>query len=451
MKKYILCSFILLFSVLQGFSQGIAFEETSWNEVVKKAKELNKPIFVDVYTTWCGPCKIMDAQIFPRPEIGAKYNNGFINVKIDAEKGEGIEIAKKYQVKAFPTYLFIRPSDESLIDQTLGSVGASEFNDLADRMLLKFSGKKESSLEELNAIYKADKYDETFAQTYIKRLKTEKKSTQEALGKYLNKFMANNPTEDQLYFLGLNFELGAEPHVHDYVINNYKTIDAVLLKNDGIAAASFDRAIFSSISRVINKTLSDKQLSVPDKEMQLNKLFEDISTVTSNPSKRDKKILDTKNQFYRLNADTLRLLEVSRLYITKFILPFDQTSTIGREALVLDKNEAPAVLSIDSSGAANWSSSYAISISKLSNEKQDKDLAKQVLKKAAGLSNSFYIKNMENIVTYNFGGRKEAIKQQSALLNEMKKANNEYLADAEVILQKMKNNEPKLSAFSYKM
>ena len=100
MKKLLLIIPALLFSML-GFSQGIEFEHGTWKEVLAKAQQTNKPIFVDVYTTWCGPCKMMDKDIFPLETVGKAYNAGFVCYHLDAEKGEGIEVAKN--TKSGPT------------------------------------------------------------------------------------------------------------------------------------------------------------------------------------------------------------------------------------------------------------------------------------------------------------------------------------------------------------
>ena len=74
---------------------------------------------MDAYTTWCGPCKRMAAEVFTEPEVGRFYNENFINVKIDMEKGEGIELARQYDVYAYPTLLFINGEGE-LVHRGLG-------------------------------------------------------------------------------------------------------------------------------------------------------------------------------------------------------------------------------------------------------------------------------------------------------------------------------------------
>jgi thiol-disulfide isomerase/thioredoxin len=87
-------------------AQGIQFEQGTFAEALTKAEKENKLLFVDFYTTWCGPCKKMSKTIFTQDEVGAFFNQNFISLKVDAEKGEGPELAGKYNVKGFPTMIF---------------------------------------------------------------------------------------------------------------------------------------------------------------------------------------------------------------------------------------------------------------------------------------------------------------------------------------------------------
>nr|WP_314498042.1 thioredoxin family protein [uncultured Chryseobacterium sp.] len=124
MKKTAILSFIFL--AVTVFGQGIKFEEGNFKSLLAKAKKENKLIFVDAYAVWCGPCKLMVKNIFPLKNVGDHYNAHFINAKIDMEKGEGIDLAKKYNVKAFPTYLFINGDGEE-VHRTLGYVEEKDF------------------------------------------------------------------------------------------------------------------------------------------------------------------------------------------------------------------------------------------------------------------------------------------------------------------------------------
>jgi thioredoxin-related protein len=126
MKKSILLFSLSIFSCVLFAQDGISFTTGSWSKILAKAKQENKLIFVDVATSWCGPCKKMAADVFPQKEVGNVFNTAFVNYQIDAEKGEGRNIAKQYSVTAFPTFLFIK-SDGVLINRAVGFLQPDNF------------------------------------------------------------------------------------------------------------------------------------------------------------------------------------------------------------------------------------------------------------------------------------------------------------------------------------
>ncbi|MFR3329781.1 MAG: thioredoxin family protein [Odoribacter splanchnicus] len=110
---------IFLFSLFIAFQavaqEGIRFRHCSWEEAKAMAKKEKKPIFIDFYTQWCGPCLNMAENIFTLGSVGNFYNDHFVCLKIDAETGEGVELAKKYEVASFPTFVFVNPKTEKAI------------------------------------------------------------------------------------------------------------------------------------------------------------------------------------------------------------------------------------------------------------------------------------------------------------------------------------------------
>ncbi len=86
---------------------GIKFTEAAWREVLKQAKAQKKIIFLDAYASWCGPCKMLQKNVFTQKAVGDYYNGRFINVKMDMEKGEGPALAQVYPLEAYPTLMFI--------------------------------------------------------------------------------------------------------------------------------------------------------------------------------------------------------------------------------------------------------------------------------------------------------------------------------------------------------
>lgn len=112
-KKLFIIIIILAFSSYRAQAQ-MQFESENFSEVLKKAKIQNKKIFIDCYTSWCGPCKMLSAKIFPDIKVGEYMNNEFINFKIDMEKGEGIELRSQFKVNAFPTLLILDCNGEEI-------------------------------------------------------------------------------------------------------------------------------------------------------------------------------------------------------------------------------------------------------------------------------------------------------------------------------------------------
>ena len=130
--------FILLFFLFSPFSfisDGIHFYEGNWNDLLKKAKSENKIIFIDTYTSWCGPCKKMSKETFTNDTIGEFFNKNFISYKIDIEKGEGPMIKELFGITVVPTLVFLDP-DKKVIVKTIGYQSAKNLLALGKKSLL---------------------------------------------------------------------------------------------------------------------------------------------------------------------------------------------------------------------------------------------------------------------------------------------------------------------------
>lgn len=109
MRNVILIVIFLLFGFSSFCQKGVNFESLTFDEALAKAKTENKLVFVDCYTSWCGPCRFMMDSVFPQEKAGEFFNPRFVCVKFDMEKGEGPKLYKEFGVKAFPTFLIVRP------------------------------------------------------------------------------------------------------------------------------------------------------------------------------------------------------------------------------------------------------------------------------------------------------------------------------------------------------
>lgn len=145
MKRICICFIAVLFLMtstipvfVNGQVSGIKFESgISWNDILLKAKAEKKFIFVDCFSTWCGPCKWMSKNIFPQKEVGDFFNEHFINVAIQMDRtakdsdevkaryNDAAKIAKYYNINSYPTYLFFSPDGEA-VHYVVGSIKTSK-------------------------------------------------------------------------------------------------------------------------------------------------------------------------------------------------------------------------------------------------------------------------------------------------------------------------------------
>lgn len=103
----------------------VKWSDESYEQILARAKQENKYVFIDFFTTWCGPCKRMDEKTFTDAKVQDLLNT-MISADWDAEKDPSMALAKKYKVAAYPTLLVIGP-DGKEVDRHLGYLDPAEF------------------------------------------------------------------------------------------------------------------------------------------------------------------------------------------------------------------------------------------------------------------------------------------------------------------------------------
>ncbi|MBS1563063.1 MAG: thioredoxin family protein [Bacteroidetes bacterium] len=201
----------------QKGSKGIIFFNGNWTALMETARQEKKMIFVDVYTDWCGPCKVMDKFIFPQEEVGNKYNASFINYKFNAEKGEGNELARRFNISAYPTFLYLN-SEGQLVHKVIGEKNVAEFTGLADIVLQKGG---QNSLGALEAAYKKGERGPAFLQQYVRQLTQLDVDNTQPLDDYVKgTSMDTLQQEPTLLFIGQNL-FGTQSEAFIFLMNNY--------------------------------------------------------------------------------------------------------------------------------------------------------------------------------------------------------------------------------------
>jgi thioredoxin-related protein len=167
-KKLLPAIFVLFLSVpgFQASAQGIEFVHDI-DSALALAQAQNKPIFIDFYTSWCAPCKVMTKEVFPEEKVGTYFNSQFINCKIQCDdNGIGVKVGEKYKINAYPTLMFLNAKGE-LIHSMAGGLSSEEFIDLA-----KIAVDPERNLSSLLTQWNDGKRDTAFVNEYFDKLKS---------------------------------------------------------------------------------------------------------------------------------------------------------------------------------------------------------------------------------------------------------------------------------------
>ncbi|AZB10482.1 DUF255 domain-containing protein [Chryseobacterium sp. G0162] len=144
MKK-IISGISIFCSIVISAQETIQFQELPFKEIIAKAKKEKKLVFIDAYASWCGPCKMMEKNVFPQKSVSEYFNTNFINARFDMEKGEGRDLASKFGVRSYPTYLFLNGEGE-LVSRNTGYMEESMFVAMAQD--INSQGNKKGSLKE---------------------------------------------------------------------------------------------------------------------------------------------------------------------------------------------------------------------------------------------------------------------------------------------------------------
>jgi len=398
---------MMIVGVEFGYSQGIEFESGTWEELLHKAAQTQKPIFIDVYTTWCRPCKIMSSQIFPLAEVGDVYNSNFICYKIDAEKGEGIQIAKEYDVKSFPTYLFLN-ADGSLVMKAIGSMPPEDFLALATSAKTELTNPK--PIFEWEDEYVQKKTDTAFLRLYMEKRTLLGKSNTELFDEYLLLFPDEKRVSKEII------------EIYKREIGNIK-INTLAYKNLQDNNAKFSKLgtpayLFrlSAIKNSLREAITNRDEQLLEKTIEEN---EKIPKLFRTEQKEEIYM----NYYQRVN-DMDRYIHYATAYC---------------ETWLMNKDVAP-VLRDKYSGALNniaWNFFEKVT---------DKDALNNALrwsKRSLDIEpdNYMYLDTYANLL-YKLGKKNKAIAVQNKTLQLAKKtADEDGIIECEKVLQKMKLGE----------
>lgn len=139
MKKLI---FILTLALCAGAVQAqVKFETKSTDAVRTMALKSGKLVFIDLYASWCPPCRMMDKHVFSRKDVGEFMDRRFVSAKYDTDRAIGKDLLARYGNGAIPLYL-VFDTDGELLGRIQGASSAEEFMRDIDTILARQKPKK---------------------------------------------------------------------------------------------------------------------------------------------------------------------------------------------------------------------------------------------------------------------------------------------------------------------
>jgi len=261
--KQLIFSLLVLFAATSVQASGIDFFHGTWEEALEKAKKEDKLIFVDAYTTWCGPCKRMSKQVFTQDEVGEFYNKNFVNMKIDMEKTAGRKFQRKYPVSAFPTLYYI-DGDGKVAHVTKGGKNPEQFIQLGQMAM-----KKNDKSGDYETAYKEGKRDYDLVYNYVKALNKAGKPSLKIANDYI-KSQKDLTTAENLKFI-LEATTEADSRIFDLLTKHKSAIVGLTSAeevNDRIEAACMrtaDKAIEYKYYDLITEATAKLKAHAPGK------------------------------------------------------------------------------------------------------------------------------------------------------------------------------------------
>ncbi len=297
MKKVLFLLAILSISTSTLFAQageGMTFHKGTWAAALETAAKENKLVFLDAYTTWCGPCKKMTRETFTQAEVGAYYNKNFINVKMDMEKGEGIGLAQKYSVMVYPTLLFISP-DGAIVHRSAGYHTTPQFLELG--AIANDPSKRMSAMDDR---YKGGDRDPDFLLNYaMTKFEVQDGSHESIAEEYMNT-QEDWSTEDNMKMI-FNFVSSPDSKLFEYILDNKKAFYNVV--GEAPVTQTIQNMIFSQVQGGDAKSVFE----------QVDKLYKKVY-----PEKAEKLSAQFRPAYYRQAGDRENYATSQLKYFKKY-------------------------------------------------------------------------------------------------------------------------------------
>lgn len=322
------------------------FRNISFDDALAAAKKEKKMVFIDFYTDWCGPCKMMARDVFPQKKVGDYFNGKYVCLKLNAEK-EGKTLATKYNVRAYPTYVVVDADGKQRMEAK-GAMDADEFINKIE------SGTDPNRApERMKQLYEEGKRTPDLINSYALYLMEQQKESEgfKVVNDYFNSLSNSKRLSADNAFLFTRYTLSLDDEKAKFLLANHDKFDKkVKAQTDARIQQLCHNALTSYFSGYMLRENKYKEadyqaLKQQIQSLQLDKTYEYapmFSLIESRVKDDDQTFLANCDKLYdQLNPRdrTLLILNLTRLIDTKDKTTLKGISTFIRSRLAtMDAN-----------------------------------------------------------------------------------------------------------------
>lgn len=106
--------------------------QTDYRVALQMSRDSGKPVLIDFAATWCGPCKIMERQVWSDSEVQQRLAKKVVPLKIDIDSTQGSALAERYGIQYVPTMLLVDGNGKEGF--RFGFASAEDVSALLDRI-----------------------------------------------------------------------------------------------------------------------------------------------------------------------------------------------------------------------------------------------------------------------------------------------------------------------------
>jgi hypothetical protein len=289
--------------------QDVLFEQSSWEQVLQKAKKENKLVFIDVSGTNCSACEQILATIYTNDDVGKLYNSNFINYRILPQNDKHAFLVSRYNIKSFPAYFYIRP-DEALLYSSDHNSTTDDFIANADLAIKERNAEKPIGQWDLE--YKVKKPEGKFLYAYIEKRTSLALNNADIIDQYASVVPDGDVLKKNALSLFLkNEQINANGAFFRFILDKQEKVKNILHLNN----AQFQQILSNSIDYSFDKACKAKS------EALLNDVIEGQLACMKTIGHKESEIIrnEYRTKFYYATKQPVLLSNYVTLYANTII------------------------------------------------------------------------------------------------------------------------------------